>query len=152
MSNHIVNISYDIGGVLRVRLDDNRDFEAVDVVNQLAVDAAFERRAGVTPEPDGGGYIVRVQSDQAPPGNGPGSPPPPDSVVITGISTQIQQGGHVTEILYAESPSGEEKFAKTYDPVIHLLCHGAYLSQHALVLKLDDDNFITSVTKKTRPL
>jgi hypothetical protein len=149
----IVKISYNTGDKFYVKLRDPNTAEEVDVVatdvfNQLAVDAAFVRRAPVILELDGN-RIRRVQSDLprdeteiAVPGGG----------IITRISTQVQEGGYVAEILYAQPPSTVEAQVLTKDPVMHMLCHGAYLSKHWLVLTLDEARlYITGVIKERLP-
>lgn len=149
----IVKISYNTGDKFYVKLRDPNtgeggDVVATDMFNQLAVDAAFERRAPVILELDGN-RIRRVQSDLprdeteiAVPGGG----------IITRISTQVQEGGYVAEILYAQPPSTVAEQVLTKDPVMHMLCHGAYLSKHLLVLTLDEARlYITGVVKERLP-
>jgi hypothetical protein len=150
----IVKISHNTGDKFYVKLrepntgDDEVDVVAADPVNQLAVDAAFERRAPVILELDGN-YIRRVQSDLP---RDTAEIAVPGRVIITRISTQVRPGGYVAEILYAQPPSTVETQVLTKDPVLHMLCHGAYLSKHPLELTLDEARlFMTGVIKERVP-
>ena len=142
----IEQISYDVGGAFTVTVDDFGEVSevvAADDGNRLAVDAAFERRALVVLEVDANNYIVRVQSEPA-----ADEPEPPGSgVVITRIATQVQGGELITEVFFAEEPTGNESGARTKDSTVHLICHGAYLSKHRLKLTVDD-GIITQVVKR----
>jgi hypothetical protein len=146
--SEILKISYTAaGGTFTVRFDDeNNDVFAVDAVNQLAVDAAFERRAPVVLGVNEDYQIVRVMSQPGTDAKDPGV----GGAVVTRISTQVQVSGLVAEIFYAKNAEGEEKASRTKNPVIHLLCHGAYVAKHRLELSLDEEGFITRVVKARR--
>jgi hypothetical protein len=143
----IVRISYEHGGAFKVRLDDNTDAVAPYMVHQLAIDAAFERRAPVEPEVVDPNQIILVHTDRPP--TGIEEPPPPGSVVITRIQTEVQADlGAIAEVFFADPFDPRvEKPSRTNDLVIHLLCHSAYLSQHPLRLTLDADGLIKEVIK-----
>jgi hypothetical protein len=148
----ILQISYTTGDTLRVQVHDSNtgnivEFHTADMINQIAVDAAFERRAPVDFAVDGDNQIVEIKSQPAP----PVLDIPPQDQVITRISTGLQVGGLVMEAFFAQPPSGDEKSGRTKDPVIQLLCHGAYLSQHPLTLTLDDNGIAKKVVKQRMP-
>jgi hypothetical protein len=139
----VVKISYGIaGGEFAVRLDDEEtEFFAVDLMNQLAVDGAFERRASVRFETDDL-RIVRVMSE-----GDSASTPGKGSSFITRISSQ-RQVHLVAEIFYEVASSGRELVTRTRDPVLCLLCEGAYVSKHPLDLSTDGEGFVTEVVKR----
>jgi hypothetical protein len=148
IKGEVVRITYETGGAFTVKLDGaSTAVVANDVFNQLAVDAAFERRARVVLELDGD-RIHRVQSDV--PSNRPDPPPPGKAVLVTRISTQVNgtTGDLIAEIFFSKNPGGAEEQGRTTDSVIHLLCHGAYLNKHPLRLELAQTNVITAVTKE----
>jgi hypothetical protein len=148
----ILQITYNVDGALHVQVQDPNsgsivELHTADLINQIAVDAAFERRAHVNFAVDDNNQILEVKSEQTP----PPLEGPPLGQLITRISTGVQVGGLVLEAFFAESPSGTEKSARTRDPVMQLLCHGAYLSQHPLQLTLDDEGIIKKVVKQRVP-
>jgi hypothetical protein len=142
LQGNITRVRYELGGSFTVELDGPSDPVIADnQTNQLAIDAAFERRAPVVLELEGA-RIRRVQSDLP-----PDEPVAPSrrgqAVFITRISTQVEA---TTGELIAEVFSTANQ-ARTKDPVIHLLCHGAYVSKHPLALELADSE-IKAVVKE----
>jgi hypothetical protein len=148
MAENITRVRFELGGYFTVELDGASDpVIAANQTNQLAIDAAFERRAPVVLELEGD-RIRRVQSDL--PRDEQDAPPRRGQVFITRISTQVdaKTGELIAEVFYREDPNvGDERQARTKDPVIHLLCHGAYVSKHPLVLVLADSE-IKAVQKE----
>jgi hypothetical protein len=147
ISGNITKIRYELNDSFTVELDDGSDPVIADNwTNQLAIDAAFERRALVELTLEGARIhrvIHRVLSHVPPPDEPDGPPRRPEAVFITRISTQVQAPpvGLIAEVFFAADPTAdplEEQPARTKDPVIHLLCHGAYLSKHPLMLDLAD--------------
>jgi hypothetical protein len=133
--------------------DTSEDVHAVDVqpVHLLAIDAAYERRCSVEVPVDEYRHIVRVFCT---------APAPTDSEpdiaipehVISRISTQ--EATNIPEVFVYIDPSdpsrGEEVYA-TKTALLHIACHGAYLSRRPLTLKIDDSHCITQVEKHRFP-
>jgi hypothetical protein len=154
----IVRISYEYRGALNLRLHDpetneDTDVTAVDVevTNMLAIDSAFERRVPVIIGLDEDNRIIRVQTD-GPARDDPLPPPPvPGGLTITRIATQ--RGDTLfAEIFYVRELTDpvNEKQVRTTDPLIHIICHGAFLSQRQLKLTLDESE-IKGVVKERFP-
>jgi hypothetical protein len=147
IAGHIRRIRRDVGGEFAIELDaTSRSLLADNLFNQLALDAAFERRARVVLELEGD-RIRRVQSDVPRAGDqGRGAA---DSVRVTRISTQVDgiSGEMIAEIFFEANSGGGEQQARTTDPAIQMLCHGAYLTEHRLALKVERSE-ITRVLKE----
>lgn len=152
--SEIAKLSYESGGELTITLVDpetgQQEEVAVDVsgdyfdlTNLLAVDAAFERRAGLEISVDDHHHFVRVMSLPAP--EHP-VPRPRAGSKITRISTQQGADRPFAEIFIFDAQADQEKFTRTEDPVTHLLCHGAYTSAQRAKLTLDDAD-ITRIVK-----
>ena len=147
IAGHITRIRYEVGGDFEVKLDGvSQPVVADNLFNQLAIDAAFERRARVVLELEGA-RIRRVQSDlprvvgqERPQGNG---------ALVTRISTQVDgtSGEMIAEIFFEADRGGIEQQARSTDLVIQLLCHGTYVTQHRLALDLNQ-SAITRVLKE----
>lgn len=141
----IVRISYDYRGPLSLRLHDpetneDADVTAVDVelTNMLAVDSAFERQVPVIIGLDEGNRIIRVETNGAARDDPLPPPPVPGGLTITRIATQ--RGDTLfAEIFYVRELTDplDEKQVRTTDPLIHIICHGAFLSQRQLQLTVD---------------
>jgi hypothetical protein len=148
LSGNITSIRFEPGSYFTVELEGASDSPVIadNQTNQLAIDAAFERRAPVVLQLEGA-RIRRVQSN--PPRDKPDAPPRrEEAVFVTRISTQVVATGLIAEVFYRADPAvGDERQALTKDPVIHLLCHGAYVSEHPLVLELADSE-IKAVQKE----
>jgi hypothetical protein len=143
----ILRIRYETGGRFSVVLDDiDIDVVATDAVNQLAVDAAFERRTKAFLEVDGN-KVVRVMSERAPTN---GTEPEASGVAITRISTQV---GGIVEVFANKDPSDPvgEKQANTRDLVMARLCQSAYTSNHRLMLTLGEDGLTIERVVKSYP-
>jgi hypothetical protein len=153
----IVRIAYDYQGSLNLQLydpDSNETSEltAVDVeeTNMLAVDSAFERRVPVIINIDGDNHIIRVETTGGAQKE-PVRPPPIPGVIITRVATQ-RGDILVAEIFFTEEPTDPpiETQVRTNDPLIHIICHGAFLSQRRLQIKADGAD-IKSVVKERLP-
>ena len=151
LSGNITRVCFELNGSFTVELDGASDPVIADNwTNQLAIDAAFERRARVDLVLEGA-RIRRVQSN--PPRDEPDAPRRrAEAVFVTRISTQVQAPpvGLIAEVFFTADPTAdplEERPARTKDPVIHLLCHGACLSKHPLMLDLADSE-IRAVQKE----
>jgi hypothetical protein len=151
MAKILTTISYAAGGRFKVGTLDqdtghDADFYAIDLVTQLAADAAFERRVTVNLTSDGLGNIVELKSEPAVVESqnlGEGAP-------ILRISTGIQVGRLIAEVLFLEEPPypSSERQGSTKDPVTVFLCQSAYVSGHRVVLTLADSGDITGVVKQ----
>jgi hypothetical protein len=153
----IVTIAYDYHGSLYLRLYDpdakeTADLTAVDVeeTNMLAVDSAFERRVPVIIYIDDDKHIIRVETN-GPAQTEPPPPPPVPGVIITRMATQR---GDVlfAEVFFTEEPTDppEETQVRTTDPLIHIICHGAFLSKRRIQIEADGAD-ITRVVKERTP-
>jgi hypothetical protein len=151
----IVRIAYDYRGSLNLRLyepeaNETSDVTAVDVeeTNMLAVDSAFERRVPVIIRFDDDKHIIRVETN-GPAQKEPVPPPPVPGVIITRTATQ--RGGNmlVAEIFFTKEPTDppEETQVRTDDPLIHIICHGAFLSERRIQIEADGAD-ITRVVKE----
>jgi hypothetical protein len=153
----IVRISYDYRGPLNIKLHDpetNEDTNItavdVEVTNMLAVDSAFERQVPVLIGLDEDNRIIRVQTN-GPARDDPLPPPVPGGVNITRIATQ--RGDTLfAEIFFVSEITDplDEKQVRTTDPLIHIICHGAFLSQRQLQLTIDGAD-IKGVAKQRFP-
>jgi hypothetical protein len=151
MAKILTKISYGADDLFKVGTfdqdtDDDADFYAIDLVTQFAVDAAFERRVTVNLTSDGLGNIIELKSEPA----GVESQNLGEGAPITRISTGIQVGRLIAEVLFLKEPpdpSGETQ-GSTKDPVTVFLCQSAYVSGHRVVLTLADSGDITGVVKQ----
>jgi hypothetical protein len=152
----IRSLSYDTGGPLKLTLYDpdegaTSDITAVDVeaITLLAVDSTHERRVPVEIAVDGN-HIVRVET-KGPAPTTP-DPDPGHGVVVTRIATQRVAGDKLLAEIFTDDPSDdrlEEKQVNTLDPLMHILCHGAFLSRRRLKIT-PGDGTITRVVKERR--
>jgi hypothetical protein len=150
----IVRITYDYQGSLNLRLYDpdakeTSDLTAVDVeeTNMLAVDSAFERRVPVIIYVDDDKHIIRVETTGWAQKE-PVPPPPVPGVIITRMATQ--RGDILfAEVFFTEEPTDPpiETQVRTEDPLIHIICHGAFLSKRRLQIEADGAD-ITRVVKE----
>jgi hypothetical protein len=130
--------------------EQSRDVTIADIelVNLLAVDGAFERRCPVELQIDDHRRLERVFCTARAPI--PDSPDPPrEGVAITRISTQ-RQDTLVAEVNFMKDPTDEfedETQSRTSDPLLHSLCHGAYVANRRVRISVDDDGRITAVAK-----
>ena len=151
MARILTKISYGAGDAFKVGTFDqdtgeDTDVYAIDMVTQFAVDAAFERRVNVNLAVDGVGNIVELKSEPA----DLESQSPGEGVPITRISTGIQVGRLIAEVFFLKDPLDpfSERQGSTKDPVVVLLCHSAYASNHRVVLALDESGDIKEVVKE----
>ena len=154
--SEIIVLSYDAGGALTLKMFDPKanttsDITAVDVepTNMLAVDSAFERRTPVQIHVDDHKHILRVET-LAPAPNEPESGPMTPGLVITRIASQRQEN-LIAEIFVPidpNHPNHGEKPVRTTDPLIHIICHGAFLSKRPVDIKWDQTDDITRVAKQ----
>jgi hypothetical protein len=154
----IVRIAYDYHDALNLRLYDpdakeTIDLTAVDVeqTNMLAVDSAFERRVPVIINVDDDKHIIRVETTGWAQME-PVPPPPVPGVIITRIATQ-RGDVLVAEIFFTEQATDPpiETQVRTDDPLIHIICHGAFLAQRRLQITVDGAD-IKSVVKERLPV
>ena len=104
------------------------------------LDAAFERRTHVEVYD---GEVIRVMSDPAPPVE---VEQDAIGVNVTRMSTQVQEGGVVSEVV-SERPPGDEP-ARTFHPTTRLMCTGAYQTNRPIQPTRTDKGFISKVVKQ----
>ena len=144
--SEILRLSYDADGTLNLTLYDPDTEKTcyvtavdVEVINMLAVDAAFERRTPVRIEVDEYKHIIRVETLGPAPEQPAPEPPVPGGVVITRIATQRQEP-LIAEIFFRKDPPGETPSRTAY-PLMHTVCHGAFLSKRRVQITLDADQY-----------
>ena len=146
--SEIVRLSYDVGAALDLTLYDPGTSETsnvsavqVEPITMLAVDSAFERRTPVHIYVDEHKRITRVETLDAAPDEPEQWPPSaPDYVVISRIATQRQEN-LIAEVFWKKDPTGSEQPPfRTNDLLIHILCHGAFLSRRPLVITVDQQD------------
>jgi hypothetical protein len=145
----ITQLSHDDNGPLDLTLYDpntEQEYElhAVDLegINVLAVDSAFERGTPVNVGVDKRNHIIRVETvGPAPYPPLPVDPGPPGfEFAITRIATQRTKKGLIAEVFVTKNPAAElveENQILTSDPIMHTLCHGAFLSNRRLNITTD---------------
>lgn len=122
----------------------------VDAINLFALDAAFEQRCNVQVAIDESQRIIRVLSDRLPTEPPPRCEVPVPGEFITRISTQPQTA-LVAEVFTTNDPAdpfSEESQSLTTSPLLHALCHSAYLANRSVQLTSDANHVITRVRKK----
>lgn len=155
----ITQLSYGANGPLNLTLHDlntqeEHELHAVDLeaTNVLAIDSAFERRTPVNIGLDKRNHIIRVESvGPAPYPPLPVDPGPPEfEFTITRIATQRTENRLIAEVFVTKNPAAalvEENQILTTDPIMHTLCHGAFLSNRRLKITTDQGH-IKQVVKR----